>query len=57
MTTALDVFLKFCSQALLDVSSTGAPHYSHPALALEGEISSHAESNDIGTADGDEPEP
>lgn len=53
MTTALDVFLKFCSWALLAVSSTGAPHYSH--AALEGEISSRAESDEIGPSDGDEP--
>lgn len=55
MTTALDVFLKFCSWALLAVSSNGTPHYSHAALALEGEIPSCAGSDEIGTADGDEP--
>lgn len=57
MTTVLDVFLKFCSRPLLAVSGTGAPQHSRPALALEGEISSRAKSNKIGTADGDEPEP
>lgn len=55
MTTTLDVFLKFCSWALLAVSSNGTPHYSHAALALEGEISSCAGSDEIGTTDGDEP--
>lgn len=57
MTSVLDVFPKFCSRPLLAVSSTGAPHDGHPALALEGEISSRAESKEIGTADGGKSEP
>lgn len=57
MATVQDVFLTFCSQAHLAVSSMGAPHYSHRTLQLEGEISLRAEGNEISSADGDKTEP